>query len=168
MRCSILCVITIVALLFSACSTDEPENPVITDSEQTDNENNGGNNDGDSDKIEQSMIRITIGSNVFDASLADTEAAEAFRKMLPLKLDMSELNGNEKYFYLANSLPSQPSRIGNIKSGDIVLWGSDCFVIFYKSFSTTYSYTRIGHINNPDGLADAVGKGNVTIMIEIL
>jgi hypothetical protein len=76
---------------------------------------------------------------------------------------MSELNGNEKLFRLPASLPAQPSTPASIQSGDLLLYGSNAVVLFYKSFITTYSYTRVGRIDDPSGLERAVGDGSVTV-----
>lgn len=112
------------------------------------------------------IITVKVGDKTFSAQLYDNETAHAFADMLPITLDMHELNGNEKYCYLSNSLPMDSSDIGKIKIGDIILYGSHCIVLFYDSFSTNYSYTKIGYIENPTGLADAVGSGNVTVSFE--
>lgn len=108
-------------------------------------------------------MKITVNGTEFTASFSDTKAAEEFKAMLPLTLDMSELNGNEKYFYLDSRLTADSENVGQINSGDIMLYGSNCIVLFYESFGTPYSYTRIGHIEDPSGLESAVGKGGVTV-----
>ena len=69
---------------------------------------------------------------------------------------MTELNGNEKYFYLDDALPTDASRPDGIRAGDLMLYGSECIVLFYESFSTAYSYTPIGRVQNPEGLTEAV------------
>lgn len=112
------------------------------------------------------IITIKIGGEVFTARLDDNESAKAFADMLPLSLNMNELNGNEKYYYLGNALPTDSSDIGIIENGDIMLYGRDCIVLFYDSFQTQYSYTEIGHIENPANLADAVGSGDILITFE--
>ena len=76
---------------------------------------------------------------------------------------MSELNGNEKLFRLPATLPAQPTKPASIRSGDLMLYGENTVVLFYKSFATTYSYTRIGRIDDPGGLERAVGDGSVTV-----
>ncbi|MCH5186415.1 MAG: hypothetical protein J1F64_09900, partial [Oscillospiraceae bacterium] len=84
----------------------------------------------------------------------------------PLTLDMSELNGNEKYFYLSDSLPINSEKVGTINAGDIMLYSSDCIVLFYETFNTSYSYTKIGHTDDVPGLKEAVGGGNVMVTFE--
>lgn len=111
-------------------------------------------------------ITVTVNGHAFSATLYDNETARAFKERLPLTLDMSELNGNEKYYYLPDSLPTNSSRPSAINAGDIMLYGGDCIVIFYESFSTSYSYTPIGKIDDPDGLAAALGSGSVRVTFD--
>ena len=122
----------------------------------------GSENEGESGM----NITIRIGSAEFSATLDDSATGRAFARMLPVTFDMSELNGNEKYFYMQSSLPTAASRYDTIHNGDLLLYGSDCVVLFYKTFSSGYSYTRIGRVDNPDGLAEAAGHGSVTVKFE--
>jgi hypothetical protein len=116
--------------------------------------------------LDSMKVKITIGTNVFSASLYDNATATAFKSKLPLTIKMNELNRNEKYYDLPNSLPTNSSNPGTIQAGDIMLYGSGTLVLFYKSFSTSYSYTKIGRIDNPSGLAAALGSGNITVTFE--
>lgn len=123
------------------------------------NKNEGG---------EESMrLNIKVGDKNFKATLESNNTTKSLLEKLPLTINMSELHGNEKYYYFDESLPTNSERIENINTGDLMLYGSDCLVLFYKSFSTSYSYTRLGHIDNPQGLADAVGSGNITVTFEV-
>ena len=106
---------------------------------------------------------LSIENNVFSAEFENNDAAKAFLKKFPVTLKMSELNGNEKYKYLNSELPSNGKSVKKIKAGDIMLYGSDCVVVFYKSFSTNYKYTRLGRITNTKGLSDALGTGSVKV-----
>jgi hypothetical protein len=65
---------------------------------------------------------------------------------------MEDLNENEKYIYLQEKLPNSPKVPEKIEIWDIMLYWNNCIVIFYKSFTTTYSYTKIGHIKNMQDL----------------
>lgn len=104
-------------------------------------------------------IKVVIDNETYNAKLEENETAQAFMNMLPQEYNMSELNGNEKYIYLDNTFPTNSYNPKHIEKGDIMLYGNNCLVVFYKSFDTSYSYTKIGHIEN---LQDLENK-NVTI-----
>ena len=108
-------------------------------------------------------IEVVVGNKIFSATLYDNAAADAFIDMLPLTLNMNELNGNEKFYYLDTVLPTNASRPSGINAGDIMLYGNSCLVLFYESFSTSYSYTPIGYLDDPTGLANALGSGSVQV-----
>lgn len=110
-------------------------------------------------------VTVTVGNKTFNGVLYDSATSNALMKKLPLGYRMSDLNGNEKYKYLKYSLPANEKPVKKIKAGDIMLYGDDCLVVFYKSFKTSYEYTRVGRITNVKGLAKAAGKGKVTIKI---
>lgn len=153
-----------------SCSDDEPltTNQEYSDTDNSSNENeSGNNNEGNDDSQTSGSVNITIGSHTFTATLADNETAQAFKALLPMSITMNELNGNEKYYYMSNSLPTNSYRPSTIQEGDLMLYGSDCLVLFYETFSSSYSYTRIGKIDNPSGLASAVGAGNVNVVFSI-
>jgi len=81
---------------------------------------------------------------------------------------MIELNGNEKYYNFPQNLPGETAQCPDtIYAGDIMLWSSNTLVLFYKTFSTRYSYIRIGRIKNTSDLETALGRGNkeVTFMV---
>ncbi len=113
------------------------------------------------------QMKITIGQRVFAATLEDNAAAAAFKALLPLSLEMRDVNRNEKAFDLTSDLPTADTRPRTIRAGDLMVWSSRTVVVFYKSFSTPYSYTRLGEVNDPAGLAEALGAGKVTVTFEM-
>ena len=127
--------------------------------EQTQNSNDTSNTD-------TTKMKITIGSAVFKATLNNNATAKAFKARLPMTINMTELNGNEKYFDLPFNLPTNASNPETIQNGDLMLYGSNTLVLFYKTFSTSYNYTRLARIDNPSGLANALGSGSVTVSFE--
>ena len=112
-------------------------------------------------------MRVIVGDKVFPATLADNYTAEEFRGLLPLTFNMAELNGNEKYYYMSYNLTVDEAVPDMIHAGDIMLYGRNCLVLFYDTFGTSYAYTRIGAINDPTGLAEALGSGQATVTFEL-
>lgn len=106
---------------------------------------------------------MTIGERRFAITLADTMAAREFAAMLPLTIDMADLNDNEKHADLPRALPTNASRPGTIRSGDLMLYGSRTLVVFYQTFQSSYAYTPIGRVGDVDGLTQALGSGNARI-----
>jgi len=117
-------------------------------------------------KARSQQVKIKVGSTTFTATLEGNLTAEAFKAQLPLTIKMTELNANEKFSDLPTGLPTRPSNPGTIQSGDLMLYGSRTLVLFYRTFATTYRYTRLGRIDDPQGLAAALGTGNVTVTFE--
>src|SRR5580765_4998359 len=113
---------------------------------------------------ERNHMWMTIGERRFSVTLTDTDAARAFLARLPLTLDMAELNGNEKYADLPQALPVDASRPGTIRSGDLMLYGSKTVVIFYETFRSSYSYTPLGRVDEPEGLGKALGRQNSRVL----
>jgi len=104
-------------------------------------------------------VKAIINGKEYIIDLEDNETANSFVSLLPQELNMSELNGNEKYIYLDTTLPTNSSTPKRINAGDVMLYRDNCLVIFYKSFDTSYSYTKIGHIDNLPNL----GNGSISV-----
>ena len=116
---------------------------------------------------ETKTLIMTVGTDTFTITLQDNATARAFRTLMPMTASMTEHAGNEKYFYLPADLPTNASRPDKIYAGDIMLWGDNCLVVFYDTFTTAYSYTRIGRVDAPAGLKTALGAGDVQVTFSI-
>ncbi|MBB6130826.1 cyclophilin-like fold protein [Mucilaginibacter lappiensis] len=114
-----------------------------------------------------SKMKINIGSQIYRATLYENAAAAAFKALLPMTLDMADLNNNEKHFDLPRTLPVNSSNPGTIQTGDLMLYGSSTLVLFYKGFNTSFSYTRLARVDDISGLADALGSTNVRVTYQL-
>ncbi|WP_202740196.1 cyclophilin-like fold protein [Acinetobacter sp. 'aerobic (ED)'] len=151
----------------SACGGDQNSSsnaPIVTESlNNASGTENPNNPEQPNTEGEQMNMWMTVNGHRFGITFKDNATARAFAAQLPLSLNMEELNGNEKHTQLPSTLPTDASRPGIINNGDLMLYGSSTLVMFYKTFPSAYSYTRIGKVNQPDKLADLLGRGNVRI-----
>ncbi len=147
-------------LAIMACNSDssiDPDNP---------GQQNPGTDSSDVDSS-SNRLKIIIGTRTFNATLVSNPTVTAFKARLPMTVNMTELNGNEKLYNFSTGLPTNASNPRTIATGDLLLYGSTTLVLFYESFPTSYNYTRLGKIDNPSGLAAAVGNGSVSVRFEL-
>lgn len=135
-------------LVLGGCKAGQPEVPIAVAQDAA----------GASANPEEARMWMTIGERRFAITLADTDAARAFAAQLPLTLEMAELNGNEKHADLPQALPTDASRPGTIHNGDLMLYGSNTVVVFYETFRSSYSYTRLGCVDDPSDLGRVLGR----------
>lgn len=144
-----IAVIFIIGYFYKYSNIDNSfTNDVLNKNMQIDDKNIDSKSEVDNAMQTIANINVIINGKKYNAKIEDNETAQTFISRLPQEFNMKELNGNEKYIYMDNSLPTNPSNPKHIEAGDIMLYGSDCLVIFYKSFNTNYNYTRIGNIDN--------------------
>ena len=157
MKKLILLLLSSILLVANACASGSTDTVVST----------GSTTKTESTTGDTMNITLTIGAKTFAATLFDNATTRALIAQFPLSVDMSELNGNEYYAYLEGSLPTASKNPRTIHAGDIKLYGANCLVIFYKSFSTSYSYTDLGLISDTAGLLDALkaSGGKVTFSL---
>ena len=165
LKTAFLCCSLLLAVSFTGCSPDmtassapEPEKPspsVQPSAQPRDN------------PAAATALRIQAGDRVFTARLEDTPAAQALAAAMPMTLNMDEMNGNEKYFFLSDALPTNAGQPGHIAAGDLMLYGDNCLVLFYESFQSAYSYTRLASITDTAGLVDALGSGSVQVTFSL-
>ena len=118
----------------------------------------------DNNEKENKMAKIYVSLNneKLEINLEENSTTSALVKLLPLDTTMNDLNKNEKYAYLDESLPTNTYSPKHIEVGDVMLFGDNCLVIFYESFDTSYSYSKIGHINNLPKL----DNGDITVTLD--
>ena len=153
-------IIVIGCFLLLVCGCNSKTDEIVTN-KSTQGKNQSNNQIKGSNK-KMKEVKVTINNEVYTMKLENNNSVDSFIKLLPLGLNMTELNGNEKYIYLDKSLPTNPINPKHISIGDVMLYGDNCLVIFYKSFDTSYSYTKLGHIDN---LSD-LGNGDIFINID--
>lgn len=121
---------------------------------------------GEEDNTEMRM-RVQVEDSTFTATLEDNDAVRALLEMMekePVIIRMSDYSGFEKVGALGKNLPANNSQT-TTAAGDIVLYQGNQIVMFYGSNS--WSYTRLGRIDDLTGWEEALGKGDVTVAFSL-
>lgn len=112
-------------------------------------------------------MNLQIGDSTFTATLEENAAVESLLDLMetaPLIIQMSDYSGFEKVGSLGVSLPTS-NRQTTTQTGDIVLYNGNQIVIFYGTNS--WSYTRLGKVDDLTGWEEALGNGDVTVTFSI-
>ncbi|MBQ0078951.1 MAG: hypothetical protein KBS66_03535 [Eubacterium sp.] len=150
---AIVC-ICVLSMSFVSCGNNTTENEAgETVASQTETEM----------KEMDNKMQVLVGDYTFTATLEDNQAVNELVDMMSegdvvLKLD--DYSGFEKVGSLGCEL-TRSDKQTTTHSGDIVLYGGDNIVVFYGSNS--WSYTRIGKIDDLTNWEAALGNGSVTI-----
>ena len=121
------------------------------------------------DEKEQIVMKmnVQIGDRTFTATLEDNQAVAELVEMMeegPVTITLDDYGGFEKVGSLGRSLTTSNSQT-TTTAGDIVLYNGNNIVMFYGSNS--WSYTRLGRIDDLTGWADALGPGSVTAVFTL-
>lgn len=163
----IVMLMMIVSLGLTACDKSE-----VNDSKQS-NQQGISENEKEKESIGQKRseemidLQILVGEKEFSAKFYNNETTQALVEEFPLTVTMNDLNKNEKYYQFSKNFPTDVEQPREIHNGDIMLYQNDYLVLFYETFSTSYSYTRLGYMEDVEGLAQALGKGNVQITFQV-
>ena len=113
-------------------------------------------------------MNVKIGNTSFTATLEDNAATSELIEMMreaPIAISMNDYSGFEKVGPLGRSLTTDNHQT-TTSAGDIVLYSGNQIVMFYGSNS--WSYTRIGKIDDLTGWEDALGSGNITAVFSLV
>ena len=154
----------------SELETSEP-NIMLEGPEESDSSTTSESGDAENGQVEEEnskmQMNVQIGGSNFTATLEENEAVDALVNMMeqgPVTIQMSDYSGFEKVGPLGTSLPAS-NRQTTTQAGDIVLYQGNQIVMFYGSNS--WSYTRLGHIDDLTGWEEALGSGDVTVTFSL-
>ena len=155
------------AAVLSGCAdsrrTEDPESQSSgSDSDKVQEFQAAEQNVKEEETMDRKMI-VEVGGKHFTATLEDNKAADTLAEMMqedPVTIQMSDYGGFEKVGDLGTELPTS-NRQTTTQAGDIVLYQGNQIVIFYGSNS--WSYTRLGRIDDLTGWETALGDGDATV-----
>ncbi len=114
--------------------------------------------------VKEMKINIIINEYSLSATLEDSVTGIAFYELINegIVLNLEEYGGFEKVGSLGKTLPSNDKRI-TTKPGDLILYLGSEFSLMYGA--NTWSYTKIGEIDDVTNLKNILNDGDVTVTI---
>lgn len=117
----------------------------------------------------EEKLYLTINDAKLSATLENNSSVDALKEKLSegdITIDAREYGGFEKVGSLGFSLPKNDSQYST-DFGDIMLYQGNQITLFYESNS--WSYTKIGHVDNisQEELKNILGKGDVNITLSL-
>jgi len=107
----------------------------------------GGKAYGIGIRIIMQTVNIQAGDKNFTVVMYDNDSAHTIAQEMPFTLNMDDFASQEKVTKLSFDLPSTSTVVpAAINAGDIYLWSGNNLVLFYTTFSNSYSYVPIGYI----------------------
>ena len=162
----------ILIISLSACSSAsqqaETNAQPSEDKRQMEARDSDFENEEETEKISDMKINVQIGDKNFTATLEENTATQELIEMMkeePVTINMNDYAGFEKVGPLGRSLTTSNKQT-TTSSGDIVLYSGNQIVMFYGSNS--WSYTKIGRIDDLSGWTDALGSGSITAILTIV
>ena len=155
----VICLAFVLVMGFTAC--ESASQPSESESASIDSNNTAET------EVKTMKMSVTIGDQSFAATLEDNAATRELVKMMeesPISINMDDYSGFEKVGSLGKSLSTDNQQI-TTQAGDIVLYSGNPVVMFYGSNS--WSYTKIGKIDDLSGWEDALGNGSVTVVFSL-
>lgn len=112
---------------------------------------------------EDNIIKLKVNDHILDVELENNSATRELVNRLKtgnVTVNASDYGNFEKVGDLGFSLPANDENI-NTEPGDIVLYQENQISVFYDSHS--WSYTKLGKIQNTDNLKEILGSGDATL-----
>ena len=113
------------------------------------------------------VINLKVNNHVLKVKLEDNSAAKALMNKLKkgdVTIHAEDYGGFEKVGGLGFSLPRSDKYI-TTSAGDIVLYEGDEISLFYNSNS--WSYTKLGKVQNIKDLKKILGTGDVKLVLSL-
>ena len=161
----------ILALLLSACGVGPAAESTVNSAELSPAAYSSPTNVPISPNTEgeNAMNHITLSFNghTYTATLVDNPSVEAFAELLkngPLTVSTHDYGGFEKVGSLSTELPRTDEQI-TTDPGDIILYQGNQITVYYAQ--NTWNFTHLGRIDDPSGLREALGSGDVEITFQL-